>query len=166
MSRILVALFNDRAKAEPIQQRLLQAGVVAEIHDELRLEKLWFVPKQGAGVRVEVSANQFERAKRLLLDWDAAEGLLSEAIRCPECASLRIGFPQFARNSLLTNVAVGLMTEVRLVEKHFYCEDCHFTWPKEGHQLRRNRPNMAPYYFIKGIEQTASNQTDQRPGQK
>lgn len=154
MDRIPVALFNDRAEAEPVQQRLLQAGVLAEIHDELRLEKLWFVPKRDAGARVEVSVRQFERAEQLLLDWDAAEGLMHEAIRCPECGSLRVDYPQFARNSLLTNLAVGLMTEVGLVERDYYCEDCHFTWPKGETRPSKPRPHMAPYYFIEGVERT------------
>src|SRR5437867_11806898 len=103
MNRIPIAMFSDRAKAEPLQKRLGDAGVRAEIHDELRLEKLWFVSKSAAGVRLEVPAGQFERAYQLLLDWDAAEGALRDAIRCPECESLRVDYPQFTRKSLLTN---------------------------------------------------------------
>ena len=158
MKRIPVALFSNPAKAEPIQQRLARAGISAEINDTLRLEKLWFVPKRGAGTRLEVATDQFERAEQLLLDWDAAEGLMRDAIRCPECKSLRVDFPQFAHNSLLTNLAVGLMTGVGLVEKQYYCLDCHYTWPKEGTQARRNRHHMAPHYFIDGVEQTRANE--------
>src|ERR1044071_9116999 len=154
MNRIPIALFSDRSKAEPIQQRLSGAGIAAEIHDELRLEKLWFVGKKDAGSRLEVPADQFERGKGLLLEWDASEGLMREAIRCPECRSLRVDYPQFAHNSLLTNLALGLMTEVGLVEKDYYCQDCHYTWPKEGHQHRRSRLHMAPYYFIERVEET------------
>jgi predicted Zn-ribbon and HTH transcriptional regulator len=150
-----VARFSNRAKAEPIRERLAQAGIPAEIHDELRMEKLWFVSKQEAGARVEVPADQFERAEQLLLDWDAAEGALREAIRCPECRSLRVEYPQFARNSIITNLGMGLAAEMGLVERYFYCEDCHFTWPKEGTQPRRQRQHTAPYYFIEGVEETA-----------
>src|SRR2546421_10615234 len=99
MNRIPVALFPNRAKAEPLQKRLADCGLQAEIHDELRLEKLWFVSKPGCGVRLEVPAEQFERAEQLLLDWDAAEHAASEAIRCPECGSLRVQYPQFTRKS-------------------------------------------------------------------
>ena len=154
MTRISVALFNDRARAEPLQRRLATSGIQAEIHDELRLEKLWFVSKPATGVRLEVPADQFERAEQLLLDWDMAEGALREAIRCPECKSLRVDYPQFTRKSMLTNLAMGLVAELGLVEKEYYCQDCHFTWPKEGSKLRRDRPHMAPYYFIEGVEQT------------
>src|SRR5438552_17189247 len=154
MNRVVVAIFTDRAKAEPLQKRLAEAGIQAEIHDELRLEKLWFVSKPATGARLEVPAHQFERAEQLLLDWDAAEGALRDAIRCPECKSLRVDYPQFTRKSMLTNVVMGLAAELHLMEKEYYCQDCHFTWPKEGTKARRDRAHMAPYYFIEGIEQT------------
>jgi hypothetical protein len=154
MIRLPVALFSERAKAEPIQTRLSKAGIRAEIHDELRLEKLWFIKKKGGGLRVEVPSDQFEQAEQLLLDWDNEEGIMCEAVRCPECKSLRVDYPQFTRKSLLTNLALGLAAEVGVVEKEYYCQDCHFTWPRQGAKPRRNRPHLAPYYFIDAVEQT------------
>src|SRR5438094_6300496 len=100
MNRMPVANFSHRAKAEPLQRRLVESGLQAEIHDELRLEKLWFVSKPAAGVRVEVPVHQFQRANQLLLASDAAEQTLHEAIRCPECKSLRVDYPQFTRKSM------------------------------------------------------------------
>ena len=76
------------------------------------------------------------------------------AIRCPECKSLRVDFPQVAHHSLLTNLALGLSAEVGLVERDYYCQQCHFTWPKEGSEAGRVRRNMAPYYFIEGIDES------------
>ena len=67
MNRIPVVTFSHRAKAEPLQRRLVESGLQAEIHDELRLEKLWFVSKPAAGVRIEVPAHQIERACQLAL---------------------------------------------------------------------------------------------------
>ncbi len=117
MNTIPVALFSDRTEAEPIRQRLVKAGVVAEIQEELWLQKLWYVSKQAAGVSVGVPANQLERAESLLLTWDLADGALSHAIRCPQCKSLHVDYPQFARNSVLTNFAMGFCAELGLVEK-------------------------------------------------
>lgn len=154
MNIMEIALFPNRSKAEPIQQRLCQAGFDSEVHDDLSLERLWFVLQPEAGARIEVPADQFERAEQFLLDWDAAEGALREAIRCPECGSLRVDYPQFARNSLMTTLAMGVAARFGLVEKDYYCEDCHFTWPKAGTRPRRDRPHMSPYYFIEGVEQT------------
>jgi len=157
-----VANFSHRAKAEPLQKRLVESGLQAEIHDELRLEKLWFVTKPAAGVRIEVPAHQFERAWQLLREWDVA-GALRDAIRCPECKSLRVDYPQFTRKSLLTNVVMGLAAEVRMVDKEYYCQDCHYTWPKEGVKPSRARPHMAPYFFIEGVEQTRLPPPQQQP---
>jgi hypothetical protein len=156
MNRIPLALFNNRSEAEPIRQRLEQAGVIAEIQDELMLQKLWFVSKQAAGARLEVAAEHFERAEKLLIVWDTAEGALGYAIRCPECRSFRVDYPQFARNSMLTNMAAGFAAELGLVEKDYYCQRCHYTWPKELGVRARKRPHMAPYYFIEDIGNTAS----------
>ena len=80
MNRIPVALFSSSAKAGPLKQRLVQAGIQAEVHEELRLEKLWFVSKSSAGARLDAPANQFERACQLLLEWDMAEGALRDAV--------------------------------------------------------------------------------------
>ena len=149
-----VALFPDRAKAEPIRQRLADFGIAAEIHDELHLQKLWFASKPESGVRIEVPCDQFERAEQMLIDWDRGEGALREAIRCPECRSLRVEYPQFTGKSFIPNVMMGLLAAVGRVQKQFYCHDCHYTWPKEGTKPSAARPNAAPYYFIEGVEQT------------
>jgi hypothetical protein len=159
MNRIAVALFKTREQAEPIQRRLAQAGFPAKIHEEMWLQKLWYVSKQAAGVWLEVPADQFERVENLLLAWDAAEGALRDAIHCPECKSLLVDFPQFARNSVLTNMAVGLLAEVGLVEKNYYCEHCHYTWPKPRSAPVQNRSHMAPYYFIEDIQAAAPPQS-------
>lgn len=153
MIRKSVALFGNRTQAEPAQQRLVQAGFDAEIAGEVTLQKLWFVSRRSAGVTLEVAVAQFEAAERKLLDWDAVDGSLREAIRCPQCKSLRVEYPQFTRRSLLTNLVMGLAAGIGLVEKDYYCEDCHYTWPKEGYQPRRVRRHMAPSYFIEDVEE-------------
>lgn len=152
MERLAVAMFPDRAKAEPVCKRLAEAGIKPEIHkNELLLEKLWFVHKSHP-VRIEVPCDQFEKAEEMLLDCDA-KGALPGAIHCPECKSLRVQYPQFAHKSVIPNVIVGLMATFG-GQKEFYCEDCHFTWPMEGTKIFVARPHSAPYYFIEGIPQT------------
>lgn len=148
MNRIRVALFSGRADAELIRKRLAEAGIPAEMHDELGRARFWFVSKSAAGVRLEVAAEQAEQASRLLLDWDATQAVLGGAIRCPECRSLRVAYPQFARNSILPNVVMGLIAEVGLLEKEYYCEDCHCMWRKQRKNPRSHRRHMAPDYFI------------------
>ena len=158
MNRIPVALFGSRSAAEPIQKRLAVDGIQAELHDELLLEKLWFESKPSV-VRVEVSAGQFEQAYGLLMQWDAAEGLLHDAIRCPECKSLRVEYPQCTHKSVLPNLVVGLLATIGRVNHSFYCQECHFTWPGEGARIAPLRPHSAPNYFIEGVEQTPPSPT-------
>jgi len=154
MKKLPVALFPSLAKAEPIQQRLIAAGFPTEIRHDRWANAVWFVRKQNCGVHLDVPADQFERAEQFLLDCDCKEHWLHEAIRCPECGSLRAHYPQFARHSMLTNVALGVAAQFGLIEKDFYCEDCHFTWPREGTRASGVRSHQAPYYFIEGIEQS------------
>ena len=148
MERIRVALFSTRAEAYVIRQRLAQAGIEAELHDELGVARFWFVSKSAAGVRLEVPSEQAAQATQQLLEWDAAQGALQGAIRCPECRSLRVDYPQFTRKSILPNVAMGLMAEMGLLEKECYCEDCHCMWTKRRTNPRPGRRHMAPMYFL------------------
>jgi hypothetical protein len=159
MNRIPLALFNHHSEAEVIRRRLEQAGVTAAIQAELLPQRLWFVSKHAAGARLEVAAEHFERAEKLLLAWDTAEGALGDAVSCPECKSFRVVYPQFARHSMLPNVAAGFAAELGLVEKNYFCEQCHYTWPKEDDVPTRKRPHMAPYYFIEDIGTTDSPHT-------
>ena len=130
MNRIPVALFSNTGQAQGLRQRLAAEGIAAEVHEELRLEKLWFVSRKSAGARLEVPAGQFEQAYERLMDWDTAEGALRNAIRCPECKSLRVDYPQFTRKFFIPNLVMGLFAELGLIEKEYYCEECHFTWPR------------------------------------
>lgn len=152
MNRIRLALFPHRAAAVPIRDRLAEAGIPAEIHDHLQLERLWFVSKRAAGARLEVPLNAWARSAELLREWDAATQALRHAVRCPECKSLRVEYPQVTRKSFLTNLALGLMAELRLVERQYYCEDCHCMWPHLPVKPPRQRAHLAPNYFVEGLE--------------
>lgn len=143
MNTISIALFHCRSDAEPLQKRLSEAGIQAKAHDCFSIK----------GARIEVPADEFERAHKLLVDWDA-EGALRNTIRCPECHSLRIEYPQYTHKSSLPNLLVSALVNMHAIRKEFYCYDCQFTWPKEGTKPSRIRPHMAPYYFIDGVPQT------------
>lgn len=160
MNRMTVALFPSHACAEPLRKRLADGGIHAEMHDELRLEKLWFVSKHESGVRLEVPADEFERAENILLEHES-ELATREAIRCPECGSFRVQYPQVTHKSMLTNLFMGLAATVRLVERDYYCEECHCTWPH--HPVpHKPRSNCAPYYFIEHVEPKRGDLRDTR----
>jgi hypothetical protein len=152
MENITLATFHELAKAEPLKRRLEASHIPAVIHDESAMERLWFVKQPLAGVRLKVRACDFETAQRLMQIWEETDGVLHHAVRCPECGSSRIEYPQFTRKFVLPNL-VGLLSAIGLVEKEFYCQACHYTWPQEGTRHSKTRPHMAPYYFLEGIQQ-------------
>ncbi len=148
MSWVRIALFMEVRAAEFARRRLVEAGIPAELHHEPAVARLWFVSNRDSGIRLEVRHADSEKAIRLLQDSATGPDFLQNAVRCPECGSLRVDYPQFTEKSLLTNVVMGLATEVRLIERDFYCEDCHCLWSKPTLTVRRSRRHLAPNYFL------------------
>lgn len=153
MKEKTIATFNSPEQAEPLKQQLEQAHIHAEIEDETMMERLWFVAHPLASIRVKVPVEDYENAQKLMRVWDTENGVLQNAIRCPECGSSRIEYPQYTKNSVLPNVLGGVLSGLGLLEREFYCRDCQYTWPRKGSKPSRARPHQAPYYFIEGIAQ-------------
>lgn len=63
-------------------------------------------------------------------EWAVEGGAAARAVRCPECGSLRVEYPQFSRKTLMGALPSALAT-AGLIERDFYCEVCHFTWPPD-----------------------------------
>jgi cytochrome c553 len=68
MSRIRIATFDDRARAEFACRRLVEAGISAQLHNELGVAKLWFprriIPFVLGGLTVFASASYGQPALR------------------------------------------------------------------------------------------------------
>src|SRR5262245_40311548 len=131
MNSLTLVTFNSLEPAEALKHRLEEAGIHAVVHDESKLQKYWFLTAPTAAQKVEVDRRDFETAKRLLAECSEHETLLKDAVRCPECGSSRIEYPQFTRK-FITPTLVEIVTVLRLVPREFYCEDCHYTWPREA----------------------------------
>src|ERR1043166_4218056 len=127
---VTVASFNQKDEAEHLKERLQAAGIHAEGYDASKLQKFWFWSKPLAGKKIRVDQHDFERAKILLADLDAREHVLDHAVRCPECGSSRVEYPQFTRK-FITTTLVEIFCTTRILEKQFYCQDCQFTWSPE-----------------------------------
>ncbi len=152
MGTVTVATFITREQAEPAKRKLDEAHIPAEIDHESSLEWLWFMATAVVKVRLKVRTGEYEKALQLLHACDATEGTLRDAIRCPECGSHRVEYPQFTRKFFVPNL-LGLLAAFGILKREFYCEDCQYTWPKAGVKPSRVRPHQAPYYFIEGIAQ-------------
>src|SRR5438045_1323590 len=116
MNMVTVDTFNEPSKAEPLKQKLEKAGIPAEICDESRYEWFWFVTRPIAGIRLKIHKKDFETARRLVREWDAADGVLRDAVRCPQCGASRVEYPQLTRKSLLPNL-VGLASVMGMIDK-------------------------------------------------
>jgi predicted Zn-ribbon and HTH transcriptional regulator len=131
---VTIATFNEPAKAKHLKTRLLEAGVKADVHNEGHLQQMAFMSKPQANAKVLVDEEHFERANQLMLEWEATDPEIGYAIRCPQCKSPRIEYPQLTRK-FMTPWLASVLFAVKIFPKEFYCQDCHFTWGKDGDPL-------------------------------
>jgi len=131
MKTIPVATFNERAPAENLQTHLSQSGVQSVIHDQSKLERFWFMSEQSAAIHVRVPEVDYLNAKRLMAEWEQSSDLFAAAVRCPQCRSSRIEFPQVSRKSLMPALGQTVLILLHVLPREYYCIDCHCTWPKQ-----------------------------------
>ena len=128
---VTIATLNDPAKAKELKSRFQQAGLRADVHNEAHLQAVGFVSKPQANAKVLVDDKDFERAQSLMIEWEATDPVIASAlVRCPQCGSSRIEYPQMTRK-FLTPALVILLCALKIIPKEFYCHDCHFTWSNQ-----------------------------------
>ncbi len=127
-----LAAFNEREPAEALIARLRSSGIEADIHDESNQQKwqLWNMTPL-AHLHVRVSVDREGNARELLSEWAVQDGAIAGAVRCPECGSFTIEYPQFSRKTIVGALPAALAA-AGVIERGFYCETCHFTWPAEA----------------------------------
>ncbi len=138
---ITLATFNDAAPAEKLKDRLHDAGFHAELHDDSGAQAIFFLNKHPrANMLVRVRKEEYEKAKELVREWEK-DGVMLEAVRCPQCGSSRIEYPQFSRRTA-GSMFFALLSAAHLIPREYYCEDCQFTWPdKVAPQVDRDTLN-------------------------
>jgi hypothetical protein len=124
----VVATFSDLEKAQEVTNRLAQAGIPAEVHDESKLQKYWFLSRSLAADKVMVDQKDFEKARSVLQAADVQDHVLQGELRCPQCDSADIEYPQFTRK-FITTTFVEVFCLLHVMDKQFYCKSCQFTWP-------------------------------------
>jgi transposase-like protein len=128
---VTIATFNEAAKAKRLKERLQQAGLRADMINEGHIQQVAFMSKPQANLKVQVDDTDFEKAQRLMTEWEASDPDIGAAmIRCPQCGSSRIEYPQMTRK-FLTPALASVLFALKIFPKEFYCEDCHFTWSNE-----------------------------------
>jgi predicted RNA-binding Zn-ribbon protein involved in translation (DUF1610 family) len=129
MEQVLtLATFNETPPAESLKDRLLDAGLHAELIDDSGTQAIFFMSAHPrAQMKVQVRKEDYERAKTLVQEWER-DGVLSQAVRCPQCGSSRIEYPQFSRRTA-GSMFFAMLSAAHLIPREYYCEDCQFTWP-------------------------------------
>src|SRR5256886_12114789 len=128
---VTIATFNEPAKAKHLKTRLHGSGIKADIHNEGHLQQMAFMSRPQANAKIMVDDADFERAQSLMIDWEGSDPDVAAAIiRCPQCSSAQIEYPQMTRK-FMTPALVGLLCAIKVISKEFYCQDCHYTWSNE-----------------------------------
>ena len=84
MKTITVAAFNSPADAEPLKQRLVAAGIPAEIHNEPKPDQTQDYSRASAGVHIEVPRVHFEAALEIVYDWNTGQEAATNLPERPE----------------------------------------------------------------------------------
>jgi hypothetical protein len=147
---VTIATFNEPAKAKHLKQRLQDAGLKADIHNEAHLQAVAFMSKPQANWKVNVDEEDFTAAQNLMVEWETTDPDVGSAIRCPQCGSPRIEYPQLTRK-FITPALASILFALKIFPKEFYCQDCHFTWSNEVETSRYRFWNR----FFSGPEKQA-----------
>src|SRR5439155_15256147 len=70
---VIIATFNEPAKAKQLKRRFHDAGLKADVHNEAPLQQVGFMSKPQANAKVLVEDNDFERAQSLMVEWEATD---------------------------------------------------------------------------------------------
>lgn len=153
---VTIATFDDPAKAKRLKDGFQKAGLKADIHNEGHLQKVAFMSKPQANVKVQVDDSEFEKAQSLMVEWETSDPDIAAAmIRCPQCGSSSIEYPQLTRK-FMTPAVASVLFALKMFPKEFYCEDCHFTWSNEDETtLGRLWHKFFPGRELKGESETA-----------
>ncbi len=136
---INVATFELLEHAQALRHCLEMGGFEARTQDERRLQRFWFLAQPHCGIHVRVPTEKLEVVREFMENNPEASRLMSEAIHCPSCHSARVQYPQMTRKFFLPTLIAHLLVLFRFMDPECYCEDCHYTWPRE-----RGLPSRLP----------------------
>ncbi|MEO6751015.1 MAG: hypothetical protein ABIP85_04485 [Chthoniobacteraceae bacterium] len=125
---ISIAAFDDEQSAKALAVRMSKEGVEAiSSNDSAEQLLMFWNPHPRGEHHVLVPGQQLEAALQWLSRLDANDTVLLSAIRCPDCRSTQVEYPQFSRKTIVGSLpAIG--AALGIIERQFYCTACHFTW--------------------------------------
>lgn len=124
---------KSREAAEHLESRLKMAGFPrTSVVDESNIQRFVYLTKPIGAYKVVVADQDLEAAKREVHSWEQMpDADLAEVIYCPECHCSNVEYPQASRKPIVPTVAMDLLMVTGLLEREFYCRDCHHVWTNE-----------------------------------
>src|SRR5947208_13871192 len=123
---VTLATVNEPAKARQLTRRVQDAGIKADVHNEAPLQQVGFMSRPQANAKVMVEDVDFEKAQEQMIEWEATDPDISAAlIRCPQCGSSNIEYPQMTRK-FMTTALVGVLCAKKIIPKVYYYQDSLF----------------------------------------
>ena len=131
---IPIASFDHLPPGQTLVRELTERGFDAALLNETAEQTFKFftaVPRGQFRVtvppdRMVQALEAFAQLKPLPED-QAFACPLRQVIRCPDCGSTRVEYPQFSRNTII-GALPAVAAAVGMVEPEFFCMACHFTW--------------------------------------
>ena len=135
-----MAVFESLGAARALEAYLRASGFKARCYDDKLFRYFLFLRPPRVTYRVQVSKHGAADAGRL--SEANAPAMMSKALNCPGCGSLRVNYPQMTRRFVLPTILMHLGIIFHVVEHECYCEDCHYMW---------NLPSDRPHRKIRTV---------------
>lgn len=136
-----VATFTFPWEAQLAKAALESEGIEATIADENLIRLYWAISNAIGGVKVQVRADDLERARELLANREPLSELYlvkdddEASRRCPECRSENVEFERWSRRGFIGSwILLGV--PVPIPSRRWICRNCGHAWrpeePEEG----------------------------------
>jgi hypothetical protein len=127
MNSTLIAAFEEKQPAEDLTGYLLKQNIPASTVDLTVSGPGNALPADFAKYQVRVAGEDAAAAVEVTSHTDQGLRLVSPAIRCPDCGSLRIRYPEMPRN-FLAPFFFRVLVKLNLMEGSYACLTCKREW--------------------------------------
>lgn len=141
-----VAVFENWEAGKSLEAFLTDNGYESRTYDDKAFRYFLFLRPPVVTWRVQVRKDLQTKAGKLLEAKSPA--VLTKAMHCPACGSLRINYPQMTRRFVLPTILLHLGIIFRVIDHQCYCESCHHMWDliRPGAAVRKVR-DAKPFPF-------------------
>ncbi|HEX2748656.1 MAG TPA: hypothetical protein VHM91_11700 [Verrucomicrobiales bacterium] len=136
MNSTLIAAFEEKQSAEDLTGYLLKQNIPAATVDLTVSTPGNALPPEFAKYQVRVPGEDAAAAVQATSHTDEGLRLISPAIHCPDCGSLRVRYPEMPRN-FVAPFFFRLLVKVKLIEGSYACLTCKREWSPETQRKRR-----------------------------